>query len=1283
MFIPRYYEDLNNLHVGTQPNRSYYVPASARMDTVGERRTQSDRFTLLNGDWDFRYYASIYDLDAEVAGAHAAGLPAFWETGFTGLASDGFAEAIDHRTVNRGDLAPAGFTSIPVPSVWQNHGFDSHQYTNVRYPFPLDPPFVPQDNPCGVYLHDFVHTENAQAPRTFLNFEGVDSCFYVWLNGVFLGYSQVSHSTSEFEVTDALENGVNTLAVLVLKWCDGSYLEDQDKFRMTGIFRDVYLLDRPEYAVRDYFAHTSIWRNVDPELLKEGLTDAEYDAAPVDHATVDVDFAFFDDEDVPVTVQLFDAAGSLVAETQAEPIDGDAEPEADDDATDDASDGTLEEGTVESVGEAVDTDDDATDAESALRIAAATGTASAAAFDSGATAGDSAFLPTAHAQLIVEAPHLWTAETPYLYTIVYTTEHETITDHIGIREVSVDGNVVKVNGKPIKLHGVNRHDSDPVTGPAISEEQIMRDLTLMKQHNVNAIRTSHYPNAPHFYDLFDRLGFYVIAEADNESHGTDEVIDKDMGWDAKSERWARIIADNPAFTAPTVDRAQRSVERDKNHASIIMWSMGNECAYGCTFEAALAWTQTFDPSRLTHYESARYVTGDREYDFSHIDVHSRMYPSLAEIEQYFSEEGPRTPDGKRDGSNGDDGDNGIKPYVMCEFCHAMGNGPGDLEDYFQLIQRYDGLVGGFIWEWCDHAIDRGTSPAGKREYAYGGDSGEYPHDGNFCMDGLVYPDRTPHTGLLEFKNVYRPVRVAGFDAAAGTVTLHNYWDFLDAADANMALEFTLMVDGEPVAEASWEADPQAGEAFRADRPGNWVPTAPSIEPHGETTVPLPVKIRAAIDDLDAGKATLLVQYYQLPGNDAVEAGLLGFDELSVPTGDNRNQTVVAALEEARHSNDASPDDEPDEAALADGAPTTLDSDAKDGADCTDTADIDDDVVEVLESAAAITVESPDFRYVIDKRTGLFSSMTYASRSLLDRPMELNVWRAPTDNDRNVRHEWELAQYDHAYARAYATEILVDEDDLVFAPAASSAAGPAADVTAEDEQDLLVAAFGASDDPAANGSDAAGTPDAALVDGDITVNVTMALVAPIVQRIADIDASWTIHPNGAVELTMDVKRDTRFPFMPRFGLRLFLPKAMSKVTYCGLGPVESYADKRRASYHGVFSGTPESMFEPYIKPQENGNHHDCDWASVETADGSASLTVLGGDSTFDFQALPYTAEELTAKAHNSELEPSASTVVCVDYQQSGIGSNSCGPALLERYRLDAERFTFEVAFLPQA
>lgn len=1291
MFIPRYYENLDTLHVGTEPNRAYYIPASHRTDTVGEKRVNSDRFTLLNGDWDFKYYTSIYDLDADVTRARAAGLPAFCDDGFDGVGTDADAEVWEHRAAVSHGREAAGFTAIPVPSVWQNHGADGHQYTNVNYPFPLDPPFVPQNNPCGVYIHEFAHTPNADAPRTFLNFEGVDSCFYVWLNGTFIGYSQVSHSTSEFDVTDALVDGMNMLAVLVLKWCDGSYQEDQDKFRMSGIFRDVYLLDRPEDAIRDYFAHTSIWRNVDPAKIEE-LTDAEYDASPVDHATVDVDFAFFDDVDVPVSVQLFDADGELVAQTQAEPIDGDAladgdaadvdgDDESDDtvtldnaDAADrgliDGDDNDLEEGTVESVSAIAETDDtEPSDAESALHIAIETGTASPTIIDTDTAAGDSAFLPTAHAQLIVEDPKLWTAETPYLYTIVYATEHETITDHVGIREVSVDGNVVKVNGKPIKIHGVNRHDSDPVTGSTISEAQIMRDLTLMKEHNVNAIRTSHYPNAPHFYDLYDRLGFYVIGEADNESHGTNQAIATDTSWDAQAARWPRMIADNPAWTAPTVDRAQRCVERDKNRPSIIFWSMGNECAYGCTFEAALEWTQAFDPSRLTHYESARYVTADREYDFSHLDVHSRMYPSLKDIDQYFSEQGPRTPDGKRDGTfGGDDGDNGVKPYFMCEFCHAMGNGPGDLEDYFDRIQRYDGLVGGCIWEWCDHAIDRGTNPAGRREYAYGGDSGEYPHDGNFCMDGLVYPDRTPHTGLLEFKNVYRPVRVAGFDPAAGTLTLHNYYDFLNTADAGMFVDFTLVVDGRPTVNASWEEDAAAGDAFRVEHPGNYAPGMPSIEPHGETTIELPTEIRTALAELSesAGKATLLVRYYRLTDDGVLLPGFqLGFDEVAVPTGDPRNQTVAALLE-AVHGDDVVEDDAVD--VDADGEGTIVPS-----------------LLTVSESGASVTVESPDFRYVIDKRTGLFSSLTFANRALLDRPMEVSIWRAPTDNDRNVRHEWERAQYDRASVRAYDVEVLVDEDDVVESPVdgdsvVSSLPGlgvaAQAGVGLDANEPAFVASFG--DDDTDFGEN--GIADAVCVAGDVTIHARLGLVAPIVQRIADIDATWTIHVNGTIELSMDVTRDTAFPFLPRFGLRLFVPKSMRDVTYCGLGPVESYVDKRRANWHGVFSGTPQSLFEPYIKPQENGNHHDCDWASV-AGDGT-SLTFFG-ERTFDFQALPYTAEELTRKAHNSELEESDSTVVNVDYAQSGIGSNSCGPALLEEYRLDAEQFTFTLGIVPAA
>ena len=345
MLVPRYYEDLSVLHLNTMPNRAYYIPASVSMDTVGEKREESDRFVLLNGDWKFRYYESIYDLKE-----------AFYEEGF----------------------CTCGFDEIPVPSVWQNHGYDRHQYTNVRYPFPLDPPYIPQDNPCGAYVHKFEYQKQADAPKAYLNFEGVDSCFYVWLNGTFVGYSQVSHSTSEFDVTPYLKDGENTLAVLVLKWCDGSYLEDQDKFRMSGIFRDVYLLLRPEQGIFDYFL-----KAVPSKDYKDG--------------TIDVEFKFMDGE-VPVNCRLLDACGNLVAEQKA--VDGKVHME-------------------------------------------------------------------------VKDAHLWNAEEPYLYTIIYETEHEVITDHVGIREIHIEGNVVYLNGQKIKFHGVNRHDSDPVTGFTISQEQIM------------------------------------------------------------------------------------------------------------------------------------------------------------------------------------------------------------------------------------------------------------------------------------------------------------------------------------------------------------------------------------------------------------------------------------------------------------------------------------------------------------------------------------------------------------------------------------------------------------------------------------------------------------------------------------------------------------------------------------------------------------------------------------------------------------------------------------------
>ena len=335
-------------------------------------------------------------------------------------------------------------------------------------------------------------------------------------------------------------------------------------------------------------------------------------------------------------------------------------------------------------------------------------------------------------ELTVLNPVLWNAENPYLYQVILTMPDEVIVDRIGFRTIEIKDKVVYFNGEKIKFRGVNRHDSDPETGFVIDIQQIKKDLMLMKQHNFNAIRSSHYPNAPYFYQMCDEYGFMVIDEADIEAHGPFMLYRKEDTDQNRFHRWNEKIADDPAWEKAIVDRVQLMVQRDKNRPSIVMWSMGNESAYGCNFEKALAWTKKFDPVRITQYESARYRNYDITYDYDNLDLYSRMYPSLQEIEDYL----------KNDGS---------KPFLLVEYCHSMGNGPGDFEDYFQMIHKDDRMCGGFVWEWCDHAIAHGTAENGKTRYYYGGDHGETIHDGNFCMDGLVYPDRTPHNGLLNIK----------------------------------------------------------------------------------------------------------------------------------------------------------------------------------------------------------------------------------------------------------------------------------------------------------------------------------------------------------------------------------------------------------------------------------------------------------------------------------------------------------------------------------------------------
>lgn len=1025
MIVENYYENLHVLHKNTLPVRSYYIPAGKEMELRGTRRTDSDRLLLLSGKWKFRYYDALYQLT-----------DAFYDPTYD----------------------TSSFDTVDVPGVWQNYGCDSHQYTNVRYPIPFDPPYVPHENPCGAYVRTFDYTRDPDAPRAALNFEGVDSCFYVWLNGTWIGYSQVSHSTSEFDVTDVIREGKNTLAVLVLKWCDGTYMEDQDKFRMSGIFRDVYLLRRPEECIYDYTI--------------DARPDEAYTGASIDVALT------FRDQTVPVAYFLYDAAHVLMAS-----------------------------GNVYGTSFHID-------------------------------------LPTAK---------LWSADIPYLYTLVMETGQEVITDHVGIRQVCVRDGVLTVNGVNVKFRGVNRHDSDPVTGFAIDASQITKDLTLMKAHNVNAIRTSHYPHAPFNYELYDAYGFYIIDEADNESHGTGTLYHKPGDAAAYAAGWNKSIADNPKFNEATLDRTRRLVLRDKNRPCVLIWSMGNECAYGCTFEGALAWTKQADPTRLTHYESAFHTDDAAAHDFSNIDLFSRMYPSVENIKEQFENEDKDPYTGEPVTKK--------RPYVLCEYSHAMGNGPGDLEEYFELFHKYDGMCGGFVWEWCDHAIFKGYNEKGKAMYAYGGDHGEWPHDGNFCMDGLVYPDRRVHTGLVEYKNVYRPVRLLASSREADKVTLNlaNMMEFVAMQDY-VTLRYDLIVNG------------------ITTEKGVEITDLPDIGPRGTGKLTLAL-------DLPAGAViTLKLDYHLKNASALLPADFpLGFDEVALSEADAALLLPYSTVPE-----------------------------------------VQEPVFTVRESDRYAVIGTDAFSYTYDKYTAAFSKMNYNNQSFLAAPMEYNIWRAPLDNDRQIAPEWRKAGYDRAYVRGYECGIVTGSES-------------------------------------------------------VSIRSKAAMVSPVIQRILNMDVNFTIHGNGRIDADIRVRRDAEFPFLPRFGMRLFLPSAMEQISYYGLGPIENYCDKHHACYHALFTTTAGAMHEDYIRPQENGSRSDCSF--VAAGDMCRQLLAYA-KPTLSFNASPYTQEELTDKRHNYELVRSPYTVLCLDYKMSGCGSNSCGPELLKTYRLDEEDFTFSFSLQPK-
>lgn len=1005
--VPDHHKTLETLHEGCERPHAYFIPYADRDTADRGNRGASPFVKTLCGTWDFRYYESVGDVE------------------------DFLAPAFDR----------AAMETIPVPRSWQtmlDRGYDVPQYTNVRYPYPVDPPKVPERNPAGLYMRDFrVDAAMLDGKRVYMTFEGVDACFYLFVNGTYCAYSQVSHCTSEVDVTKHLHAGNNTVAVLVLKWCDGSYLEDQDMWRMSGIFREVLLVARDEIHVRDLF-------------VKTALTD-DFSSAVV---TCEVETNGASD----VNYTLLSPGGDVLS------------------------------GGVKHVS-----------GRETLEIA---------------TLAD---------------PVLWNDENPALYTLYIEAGQEVIRIPVGVRRVEVKGGVVLLNGKAVKARGVNRHDSHPILGHATPLAHIREDLMIMKRHNINMVRTSHYPNDPRFYELCDEYGILVCDETDLETHGFQ-----------CAGKW-NTTTDDPAWEAAYLDRSERMFERDKNHPSIIMWSVGNESGCGRNHRAQADYFHRVDPSRLVHsedesaYVNWRQMTGDdpaaaeaAKAD-AYIDVDSRMYPTLDAMRKIV----------------------GVsrRPLFLCEYSHAMGNGPGDLAAYWALMRSNDRYFGGCVWEYCDHSVATGENVYADPHYTYGGDFGEEIHNGNFCVDGLVYPDRGIGTGMLELKEVLKPFAVTA-GGTPGEIVVESYRYFESLCDLDLVWQ--VREDGKLLFSGSvpLDNDPREVKTYRLFS---------GFAPTGVTTLDISVRYREPTDFSEAGYEVGTAQL------------LLSDDRAAVY------------------------------------APKTS-------------------PVSLADTPDAYILSVGETVYTFGRRTGLLSSLVDNGMEMLLAPMVPTIWRAPTDNDRNVKNKWYERGYDRAKTEFYGW----------------------------------------------------GTPEVA--PDRVTLRAEIALSVPGLRPRLKAAVAYTVSAEG---LTVACDAHIRAEILdgaplPRFGFRLTMPEGCEDVRYFGYGPVESYADKRLAARLGDFRTTVTENYVPYIRPQENGAHDGCRFAAVSDIGGQGLYFTA---DTFSLTATHFSPEQLTEKAHHYELVPERETTVIIDYRQAGIGSNSCGPDLLPEYRLNRENISFTFRIKP--
>lgn len=745
-----------------------------------------------------------------------------------------------------------------------------------------------------------------------------------------------------------------------------------------------------------------------------------------------------------------------------------------------------------------------------------------------------------------DKPLLWSAEKPNLYTVLLECAGEFIRKKIGFRTVATsEQGELLVNGVAVKLKGVNRHDSNPERGYCVTRAEMLRDLTLMKQHNINCVRTSHYPNAPEFLELCDELGLYVIDECDLETHGVENA------YGLCSLASIDQMASNPAWLPAYLERMQRMVERDKNSPSILIWSLGNEAQFGDNFIAMSEWTKQRDPSRLIHYERTAFPNkaygADQMPIHPCVDIISRMYTGLPEVEIHGNLHTDK------------------RPYFLAEYCHAMGLGPGEVKDYWDLIYKYPRLIGGCVWEWCDHAVAK-KLPDGRTGYLYGGDHGEFPHDGNFCCDGLVFPDRTPSTGLLEYKKVIEPWAVTCRSAEGGVFEVENRFDFTDFSE--MAFRYQVVCDG-TVAES-----------------GTF---ALSLAPHEKATLSLSYAVTAA-----CRFGAFLELYLDVPTQQRwCEAGYnLAWAQFPLPS-------------------------VPAEPALPAPAP-----------------------VDLQETRRYLSAQCGRYGINVDKATGLLCSFRKDGRETLVRPADPVTWRASIDNDmdnKSTMQTWRNEHFHKCYYKPHAVTAERSDDGCVIRVTGVYGANSRLPVFA------MTLCYG-------------------LTSAGLTLSVSA-------DKNKELRA---LNRTSSEESELDLHKKVEIEEIPRFGVRFALKQDYENLDYFGMGDRECYIDYQAHARMNLWHSTVTKEYEPYIRPQDCGNHLATRYLSL--SDGTAEVTFRGQPS-FEFSALHYTIEELDEKQHAFELVPSGTTEVLICYKNRGVGSGSCGPILSRKYQVTDKHIDF--------